>query len=71
MELVVPPEGAEVGEALVFEGVAGGPFQPVTAAQMEKKKVLDRVLPVRFVDHSQIIGHSKVSTAASCALRVV
>lgn len=58
VELVVPPERAEVGEALVFDGVAGGPFQPVTAAQMEKKKVLDRVLPVRLVDFSQIIHRS-------------
>lgn len=47
VELVAPPEGSAVGERLSFEGVAGGPFEPVSAAQMEKKKVLDKVLPVR------------------------
>lgn len=47
MELVVPPEGSAVGERLSFEGLAGGPFEPVSAAQMEKKKVLERILPVR------------------------
>lgn len=36
-----------MGERLNFEGVDGGPFEPVSAAQMEKKKVLDRVLTVR------------------------
>lgn len=36
-----------MGERLSFEGVAGGPFEPASAAQMEKKKVLDKVLPVR------------------------
>lgn len=47
VELVVPPEGAEVGERLVFGGIEGGPFEPISGAQMEKKKVLDAVLPVR------------------------
>lgn len=47
MELVVPPEGSAVGERLYFEGLAGGPFEPVSAAQMEKKRVLDKILPVR------------------------
>lgn len=36
-----------MGERLYFEGVEGGPFESVSAAQMEKKKVLDRVLTVR------------------------
>lgn len=47
MELVAPPEGSAVGERLTFEGISGGPFDPVSAAQMEKKKILDKVLPVR------------------------
>ena len=36
-----------MGEKLYFEGVEGGPFEPVSTAQMEKKKVLDKVLTVR------------------------
>lgn len=51
MELVAPPEGSAVGERLSLEGVAGGPYEPVTAAQMDKKKVLDKVLPVRNKPH--------------------
>lgn len=47
VELVAPPEGSAVGERLSFEGLAGGPFEPVSAAQMEKKKLLDKILPVR------------------------
>lgn len=47
MELVTPPEGSAVGERLSFEGVAGGAFEPVSSAQMEKKKILDKILPVR------------------------
>lgn len=47
VELVEPPKGAEVGERLVFAGIEGGPFEPISGAQMEKKKVLDAVLPVR------------------------
>lgn len=47
MELVTPPEGSAVGERLSFEGLAGGPFEPVSAAQMDKKKVLEKILPVR------------------------
>lgn len=35
-----------MGERLKFDGLEGGPFEPVSAAQMEKKKVLDRVLKV-------------------------
>lgn len=53
VELVAPPEGSAVGERLSFEGVAGGPFDPVSAAQMEKKKVLDKVLPVSEELHNQ------------------
>ncbi|GMF35895.1 unnamed protein product [Phytophthora fragariaefolia] len=34
---VTPPEGAQVGERVTFEGLAGEPFSP---AQVEKKKVL-------------------------------
>ncbi|CAN0057135.1 unnamed protein product, partial [Ectocarpus fasciculatus] len=45
VELVVPPEGSAVGERLSFEGLEGGPFEPVSAAQMDKKKVLDKILP--------------------------
>lgn len=47
VEFIVPPEGVDIGEQLYFDGVEGGPFEPVSAAQMEKKKVLDNVLPVR------------------------
>lgn len=44
---MAPPESAAVGERLSFEGIAGGPFDVVSAAQMEKKKILDKILPVR------------------------
>lgn len=47
----MPPEGVALGEKLSFEGVPGGPFEPVTTAQMEKKKILEKVLPVRETLH--------------------
>lgn len=47
VELLLPPEEASVGDKLFFDGLTGGPFEPVSAAQIEKKKVLDKVLPVR------------------------
>ncbi|CAI5746941.1 unnamed protein product [Peronospora destructor] len=34
---VTPPEGAQIGERITFEGLIGEPFSP---AQVEKKKVL-------------------------------
>jgi len=50
VELVAPPEGSSVGERLFLEGVVGGPFEPVSAAQMDKKKILDKILPVRIAN---------------------
>jgi len=40
VELVDPPEGAPVGERVFIEGLAG---EPVTSAQMKKKKIWDKV----------------------------
>ncbi|CAM9485021.1 unnamed protein product [Ectocarpus sp. 12 AP-2014] len=69
VELVVPPEGSTVGERLSFEGLAGGPFEPVSAAQMEKKKVLDKILPELTTDVEGTVrwrDHALVSSCGAC-----
>eukprot|EP00904_Undaria_pinnatifida_P000404 jgi/Undpi1/10364/HiC_scaffold_29.g12814.m1 len=66
VELVVPPEGAEVGERLKFDGLEGGPFEPVSAAQMEKKKVLDRVLKELATDGDGTVKWREHPLASSC-----
>ncbi|KAK8794607.1 hypothetical protein WA158_001588 [Blastocystis sp. Blastoise] len=40
--LVNPPEGAKVGERVIFPGMEG---EPATPAQLQKKKFLEAVLP--------------------------
>ena len=42
VELLVPPEGCEVGERVTFEGHPGEPFAP---NQVAKKKVWEAVAP--------------------------
>ncbi|CAM9829260.1 unnamed protein product [Pylaiella littoralis] len=69
VELVAPPEGSAVGERLTFEGISGGPFDPVSAAQMEKKKILDKVLPELATDGEGTVrwrGHALVSSCGPC-----
>jgi methionyl-tRNA synthetase len=53
VELLEPPAGAEVGERITFEGCEG--FEPVTANQVGKKKVLDAVLP-DFTTNDDCVG---------------
>ena len=71
VELVAPPEGSAVGERLSLEGVAGGPFEPVSAAQMDKKKLLDKILPVRLlsVQPTQLRKGGVLFCAVSVLLR--
>lgn len=65
---MTPPEGCAAGERLSFEGVVGGPFEPVSAAQMEKKKVLDKILPVRHPLASRCIVQQWAPFFAVCSL---
>ncbi|CAM9567756.1 unnamed protein product [Ectocarpus sp. 4 AP-2014] len=74
VELVVPPEGSAVGEKLFFEGLAGGPFEPVSAAQMEKKKVLDKIIPELTTDVEGTVrwrDHALVSSCGACTAPTV
>ncbi|CAB1106017.1 unnamed protein product [Ectocarpus sp. CCAP 1310/34] len=74
VELVVPPEGSAVGERLSFEGLVGGPFEPVSAAQMEKKKVLDIILPELTTDVEGTVrwrDHALVSSCGACTAPTV
>eukprot|EP00752_Nemacystus_decipiens_P008304 g7423.t1 len=64
VELVAPPAGSTIGERLSFEGLAGGPFEPVSAAQMEKKKVLEKILPELATD-GEGTHHGDSATAGS------
>lgn len=68
---MAPPEGSAVGERLSLEGVAGGPFEPVSAAQMDKKKLLDKILPVSLlsVQPTQLRKGGVLFCAVSVPLR--
>ena len=44
VEFVDPPAGAPVGERVTFEGLDG--YDPVSPAQVEKKKVVVKAMPV-------------------------
>ncbi|CAM9932598.1 unnamed protein product, partial [Discosporangium mesarthrocarpum] len=74
VELLEPPEGAEVGEKLFFDGLPGGPFEPVPPAQMEKQKVLETVMPDFFTDDSGVAvwqGYPLVSANGPCKARTI
>eukprot|EP00903_Cladosiphon_okamuranus_P013243 g12348.t1 len=69
VELVAPPEGSAVGERLSFDGVTGGPFEPVSSAHMEKKKILDQILPELATDGEGTVRwreHALVSSCGPC-----
>ncbi|CAM9361935.1 unnamed protein product [Hapterophycus canaliculatus] len=74
VELVAPPDGSTVGEKLFLDGIAGGPFEPVSAAQMEKKKVLDKILPELATDGEGTVrwrDHALVSSCGPCTAPTV
>ncbi|CAM9335337.1 unnamed protein product [Ascophyllum nodosum] len=69
VEFIVPPENVPLGEKLLFDGVSGGPFEPATAAQMEKKKILERVLPELRTDEEGTVRwrqHALMSSLGPC-----
>jgi len=51
VEFVDPPEGAPVGERIHFEGLVG---EPVTPAQVQKKKVWEACAPLMRTDANRV-----------------
>lgn len=43
VELVTPPPGSKIGERVYIDGMVGEGYEPVTSAQMKKKKIWDAV----------------------------
>eukprot|EP00640_Fibrocapsa_japonica_P002587 CAMPEP_0113937718 /NCGR_PEP_ID=MMETSP1339-20121228/4280_1 /TAXON_ID=94617 /ORGANISM="Fibrocapsa japonica" /LENGTH=251 /DNA_ID=CAMNT_0000940589 /DNA_START=42 /DNA_END=797 /DNA_ORIENTATION=- /assembly_acc=CAM_ASM_000762 len=74
VEFVEPPEGAAVGERVQYEGLGGGPFEPITAAQVEKKKVFPAVLPNLSTDANHVgmwKGHKMMTSAGPCVAATI
>jgi aminoacyl tRNA synthase complex-interacting multifunctional protein 1 len=70
VEFVEPPDGAAVGEVVSFDGL---PLpRPVSAAQVEKKKVFQNCMPaMRTTDDCVAAwdGHAFVTTAGPCRVK--
>jgi aminoacyl tRNA synthase complex-interacting multifunctional protein 1 len=70
VEFVEPPDGAAVGEVISFDGL---PLpHPVSAAQVEKKKVFQNCMPaMRTTDDCVAAwdGHAFVTSAGPCRVK--
>lgn len=67
-EFVAPPDGAKVGERIHCDGLDG---EPVTAAQVRKKKVLEAVLPLLRTDADCVAhydGKPLLTSAGPCTV---
>lgn len=72
VEFVEPPEGAAIGEIVHFEGLP--PPRPVTAAQVEKKKVFQACLDGLKTKDNCIAawnGHAFLTSAGPCKTKSI
>lgn len=72
VEFVEPPHGAEIGETVSFEGLP--PPAPVTAAQVEKKKIFQACLEGMKTTDDCIAawkGHKFVTSAGPCTTNTI
>lgn len=72
VEFVEPPAAAPIGEIVTFEGLP--PPQPLSAAQVEKKKVFQACLDgMRTLDDCRAAwkGHVFMTTAGPCRAKTV
>eukprot|EP00611_Tribonema_gayanum_P016206 TRINITY_DN2824_c0_g1_i1.p2 TRINITY_DN2824_c0_g1~~TRINITY_DN2824_c0_g1_i1.p2 ORF type:complete len:114 (-),score=31.91 TRINITY_DN2824_c0_g1_i1:101-442(-) len=53
VKFVNPPEGAPAGARITFPGRAG---EPATPAQIQKKKILEKVMPLMKTDDAGVPG---------------
>jgi aminoacyl tRNA synthase complex-interacting multifunctional protein 1 len=71
VEFVEPPDGAPVGELVTFEGLP--PPRPLSAAQVEKKKVFQNCLPGMTTNDDCVAvwegRHAFVTSAGPCRVR--
>ena len=73
VEFVEPPAGAPLGEVVAYEGLDPG-FQPVSAAQVEKKKVFEEVMPglaTNAAFEGTWEGHRFMTTAGACKAKTI
>lgn len=67
VEFIEPPEGAELGEIVTFEGLPAP--EPFSGAQVQKKKVFDACLPkMKTTDEGLAAwdGHVFMTSAGPC-----
>ena len=63
VEFVVPPEGAKIGERVIFEGLSGEP-QPEN--KVAKKKILEKVAPdLKTDDNGVVVWKTHKSSTSS------
>lgn len=66
VEFVVPPEGAKIGERVIFEGLSGEP-QPEN--KVAKKKILEKVAPDLKTDDNGVVvwkTHKSSTSSGPC-----
>jgi methionine--tRNA ligase beta chain len=66
VEFVIPPEGAEIGERVIFEGLSGDP-EPEN--KVAKKKILEKLAPDLKTDENGVVvwkGCKSMTNAGSC-----
>jgi aminoacyl tRNA synthase complex-interacting multifunctional protein 1 len=66
VEFVIPPEGAKIGERVIFEGLSGDP-EPEN--KVAKKKILEKLAPDLKTDENGVVvwkGVKSMTTAGSC-----
>jgi len=67
VELIEPPEGAKIGEVVTFEGLP--PPEPLTAAQVEKKKVFQSCMEGMKTTEDCVAawnGHTFLTSVGPC-----
>ena len=66
VELVIPPEGVEIGERVTFEGLTG---EPEPENKVAKKKILEKLAPDLKTDDNGVVvwkGIKSVTSAGPC-----
>ncbi|KAL3797395.1 hypothetical protein HJC23_010521 [Cyclotella cryptica] len=66
VEFAVPPEGAKIGERVIFEGIEG---EPEAENKVAKKKMFEKLAPDLKTDENGVVvwkGHKSMTSAGSC-----
>lgn len=72
VEFIEPPEGAELGETITFEGLP--PPEPFSGAQVEKKKVFAACIEGMKTTEDGVAawnGHAFLTSAGPCRSKTI